>query len=369
MQLRILNTSRPASVNWVVQRRESTRNAFRPRITITRTEGLIRGSRGDRQILDAKNSADAFGKRTAAMFEDRQPPIDEPIDEKEFRFVLSGLMAAYQPALERELKRTRDLGSLSDQSRRRPPSCGEEIALANQIFKRFFTEEMVERIVGPNGRRIAGGSNEWVWCARHVRCCVAFGWLVSRGWRTFRSFAYYLYRYWICVREAIGTPVSNPLTDAERRDFQVLVKALAGAYKPCPADQLACGDFPCAISEEVPLGDVERREEGRETAAIFDRLVTVETTPALLGRAFQIQPEHPLFHSCRGWFPSAIRFGCRLSAARDVLDVTRSLRRFFADTRRSATASAKSPANARFRARPVATSLLTTLSPRAPFAD
>src|SRR5437764_1378314 len=82
------------------------------------------------------------------------------------------------------------------------------------------------------------------------RCCIIFGWLICRGPRTFRAFAYYLHRYWICVRQALGTPVSSPPTAEERQDFQTLVQALAGAYRPYLTDQLASVEFPSGIPDE-----------------------------------------------------------------------------------------------------------------------
>jgi len=88
----------------------------------------------------------------------------------------------------------------------------------------------------------------------HVCCCAIFGWLFCRSSRTFRAFGYYLYRYWRCVREVLGTPVHNPPTDDERRDFHTLIQALAGAYKPYMADQLMSLDSAAQLPEDVVSG-------------------------------------------------------------------------------------------------------------------
>ncbi len=138
------------------------------------------------------------------------------------------------------------------------------------------------RSLPPEGRQQLGPIDRWRWCLLHIRCCIIFGWLVCRGPRTFRTFAYYIYRYWICVRQALGTPVATPPTEEQRHDFQTLVQALAGAYKPYLTDQLASVEFPAGIPDEVLAGKIDCFEGEEEAAAIFERLLTVETAPALL---------------------------------------------------------------------------------------
>ena len=86
------------------------------------------------------------------------------------------------------------------------------------------------------GREVLGNPDQWEWCYRRILCCLIFGWLVCRGPRTFRGFAYYLYQYWRCVRQALGQPVSVPPTIDEQRDFSTLVKILAVAYAPSIKD-------------------------------------------------------------------------------------------------------------------------------------
>src|ERR1035438_10087278 len=73
---------------------------------------------------------------------------------------------------------------------------------------------------GPaQARELLGPIEGWRWCLLHIRCCIIFGWLLCRRPRSFRLSAYYLYRLWLCVRQALGTPVTpGKLTDVERKD-------------------------------------------------------------------------------------------------------------------------------------------------------
>ncbi|MCZ7627032.1 MAG: hypothetical protein M5R38_15815 [Candidatus Methylomirabilis sp.] len=182
------------------------------------------------------------------------------------------------------------------------------------------------RLLPEEGRQLLGPIDRWRWCLLHIRCCIIFGWLVCRGPRTFRAFVYYLYRYWICVRQALGTPVSSPPTPEQRQDFQTLVQALAGAYKPYLTDQLATVEFPAGIPDEVLTGKIDCFEGEEAAAAIFERLLTVETAQALLGKeAFAAHSKESWFWFCRCWCLCAIRFGCCLARARGFIDVFRCL--------------------------------------------
>lgn len=250
----------------------------------------------------------------------------EEIHNEDFQFVLKQLLAAYQPILEEDLKRANAPEELKKEAESKPASCEDEIALANRIFDKFVTEEVALRLLPEEGRKQLGPIENWRWCFLHIRCCIIFGWLLCRRQRTFRAFAYYLYRYWLCVRQVLGTPVSQPPTAEEREDFQVLVKALASAYKPYLTDQLATVEFPTGIPDEVLGGKIDCLEGEEEAAAIFERLLTVETAPALLGRkAFEIHSKDPHFWFCRCWCLCAIRFGCCLARARNFIDFLRCL--------------------------------------------
>ncbi len=254
-------------------------------------------------------------------------PIDpEEIHNEDFQFVLRELLGAYQPILQEELERAKAPERLKKEALEKPPSCEDELALANRIFERFFTEEVAVRLLPEEGRKLLDPVDRWRWCLRHIRCCIIFGWLVCRGPRTFRAFIYYLYRYWICVRQALGTPVSSPPTPEQRQDFQTLVQALAGAYKPYLTDQLATVEFPAGIPDEVFTGKIDCLEGEAEAAAVFERLLTVETAQALLGKeVFAAHSKEPWFWFCRCWCLCAIRFGCCLARARGLIGVLRCL--------------------------------------------
>ncbi|NJD67215.1 MAG: hypothetical protein FIA90_00860, partial [candidate division NC10 bacterium] len=124
-------------------------------------------------------------------------PIEhEEIHDEDFQFVLRELLNAYRPILEEELSRASAPERLKEEAEKKPPSCEDELALANRIFERFFTEEVAVRLLPEEGRQLLGPIDRWRWCLLHIRCCIIFGWLVCRGPRTFRAFVYYLYRYW-----------------------------------------------------------------------------------------------------------------------------------------------------------------------------
>ena len=258
--------------------------------------------------------------------EETESSEHQEIHSEDFQFVLKQLLAAYAPILEEDLNRAKSPEELKKEAESKPASCEDEVTLANRIFEKFVTEEVALRLLPEEGRKQLGPIENWRWCFLHIRCCIIFGWLLCRRQRTFRAFAYYLYRYWLCVRQVLGTPVSHPPTADEREDFQVLVKALASAYKPYLTDQLASVEFPTGIPDEVLEGKIDCLEGEEEAAAIFERLLTAETAPALLGKkAFETHSKDPSFWFCRCWCLCAIRFGCCLAHARNFIDVLRCL--------------------------------------------
>lgn len=254
----------------------------------------------------------------------------DELHNEDFQFVLKALLAAYQPILEQELKLAGDPAALSKQAEGGPPDCEVEIARANQIFGKFFTEEVAVRMLPADARRMLGPVDQWRWCLQHIRCCIIFGWLACRGPRNFRAFSDYLYRYWQCVRETLGTPVSSPPTPEQRRDFTILVEELAAAFKPYLTDQLATVEFPAAIPDEVITGKIDCREGLQEACNIFERLLTQRTAEALLGKdAFTSRSKEPAFWFCRCWCLCAICFGCCLARARSLVDALWCLIYFF----------------------------------------
>lgn len=252
------------------------------------------------------------------------------IQNEDFQFVLKALLAAYQPILTQELKLAGDPAELSKAAAAGPPKCADEIARANQVFGAFFTEEVAIRILPPDARKILGPVDQWRWCLQHIRCCIIFGWLVCRGPRNFRAFSYYLYQYWICVRQTLGTPVSSPPTPQQRADFGVLVEELARAFKPYLTDQLATVEFPSGIPDEIITGRIDCREGLEEACQIFERALTPRAAEALLGKeAFASHSKEPSFWFCRCWCLCAICFGCCLARARSLQEALWCLVYFF----------------------------------------
>jgi hypothetical protein len=261
--------------------------------------------------------------------EERSEVLDDEqeIHDEDFQFALKELLAAYEPILAEELDRARAPEQLKKEALERPPSCEDQFELAARIFDRFFTEDVAVRLLPPEGRQLLGAIEEWRWCLRHIRCCIIFGWLVCHGQRTFRGFSWYLFRYWLCVRRALDEEISeHTLTDEQRSDFQTLVGALAGAYRPYLTDQLATVEFPLGLPDEILAGKIDCNEGEQESAAIFERLLTMDVAAALLGRkAFEEHQHHPSFWFCRCWCLCAIRFGCCLARAHSLRDVLRCL--------------------------------------------
>jgi hypothetical protein len=269
------------------------------------------------------------------MADQRNPNTGSPMDtdparEQDFQFVLGALLSAYAPVLEEELNRAKHPAELEKEAAAHPPNCEDEIALANRIFGEFLNEKVALSILPPQGRDTLGAVDNWRWCLIHLRCCLIFGWLVCRGPRNFRAFTYYLYRYWRCVRETLGTPVGTPPTAAELADYTTLVEALARAFRPYLTDQLASVEFPAGIPEEVIGGRIDCREGLPEICEIFERLFGPKTALALLGeKAFAEHSRAPWFWFCRCWCLCAICFGCCLARARTMVEVRWCLKYFF----------------------------------------
>src|SRR5205823_3407944 len=69
-------------------------------------------------------------------------------------------------------------------------------------------------------------------------------------------------------------------------------------------------------------GKIDCLEGEDEAEAIFERFLTFDTAPALLGKeAFAVHSQEPFFWFCRCWCLCAIRFGCCLARARSFIDV------------------------------------------------
>ena len=259
----------------------------------------------------------------------RGPEANDPDPASpEFQIVLKALVDVYRPILEEDLKRAGNLQALGDEAEKSEPDCEAEIAAAQRLFGNFADEKVTLALLPPQARELLGSIDGWRWCLLHIRCCIIFGWLVCRRPRGFRLSAYYLYRYWLCVRQVLGTPVTpGKLSDTERKDLETLIGALAKAYRPYLTDQLATVDFTAGLPQAIDAGELDCHEGEEEAAAVFERLLTVDTAQALLGAAaFKAHSAQPWFWFCRCWCLCAIRFGCCLARARNLVDVYRCLR-------------------------------------------
>jgi len=257
------------------------------------------------------------------------------VANSDFEFVLNAFLSAYRPILEGELQRAQSAATLIEASKENPPSCADEINLARTLFDRFFTPEVATRLLPNEGRAVFGNPDQWGWCYRHILCCLIFGWLVCRGPRTFRGFGYYLYQYWRCVREALGQPVSDPPTIDQTRDFTTLVRLLANAYAPSIQSEVKDLEYPIEIPKEIESGQIDCNVDDNEANAVFERLLTAESAPALFGStAFAQYGNEPIFRSCRCYCVSALEFGCCLARSYTLLEAVECLEQFFASNRR-----------------------------------
>src|SRR5271154_44865 len=166
-------------------------------------------------------------------------PAAGELNNADLQYVLKALLAAYQPVLEQQLALIKNPQELQKQEQANQTTCADEFAEAYALFRKFLTEDVAQRLLPAQARELLGPIDQWRWCYEHILCCLVFGWLVCRWPRTFRGYAYYLYEYWKCVRQVIGSPVNDPPTEEQRRDFDTLVNILAGAFKPYLTDQLA----------------------------------------------------------------------------------------------------------------------------------
>ncbi len=276
---------------------------------------------------DPKNPRDEDNGPDEASHLDDQ----HEIHDEDFQFALKALLEAYQPVLEKEVARAKNPGKLTGEALKDPPDCDDEFALATQIAKTFFTEKVALRLLPAEGREHMGPIDRWRWCFLHLRCCIIFGWLLCRRPQTFRSTIYYLYRYWLCVRRVLGiAPDDRALNEEEREDLNTLVREFAAAYKPYLSDQLATVEFSEGLSAEVLTGEIDCEEGEDEAGAFVERALTMKSVEALLGKeAFEQHRKEPFFWFCRCWCLCAIRFGCCLARASNLVDVLRCLLYFW----------------------------------------
>ena len=286
---------------------------------------MAQGEKGSRPG-DGSSAPSKLAEALKDVVRELSPEDREDILDPDFQFALRELLQAYKPLLEADLARVDTPDELTKEVLEAGPSCEDEFTAADQLLGRFLTEEVAVRLLPANARELLGPVERWRWCLLHIRCCIIFGWLLCRRPHTFRTSNYYLYRFWRCVRQAIGTPVGDALTAAERADFARLVQAMASAYKPYLSDQLASAEFPSGIPDEIITGKLDCLEDDDTAGSIFERLLAPDVAPALLGEEmFAKHQQEPWFWFCRCWCLCAIRFGCCLARIRNLRDFVRCL--------------------------------------------
>jgi hypothetical protein len=205
----------------------------------------------------------------------------------------------------------------------------DEVATAQAVAERLFADDLALRFFPPEAREVLGPEQEWRWCLPYVRCCWMFGWLICRGCRDYRALNYYLYRYWLCVRQALS-PRPRELTRNDREDFEALSAALGEHYRAWLQGELMQAELGQAgILDDMVDGRPDCCRDNAFTAALFDRLASPHAAAALLGReAFATHSKHPYFWLCRCWCQAAIRLGCCLACARTRRDILRCIREY-----------------------------------------
>ena len=254
--------------------------------------------------------------------------------DQDFQAVLNTFLGAYRPILEHELSISQSAATLIKESQAHPPTCDDEIAMAVALFERFYTKDVALRLLSAEGRQVLGNPDQWEWCYRRILCCLIFGWLVCRGPRTFRGFAYYLYQYWRCVRQALGEPVSVPPTIDEQRDFSTLVKILATAYAPSIQDQVKDLEYPIDIPKDIIAGQIDCHIDDNAATSVFQRLCSPEASRALFGKSFEQVGVAPIARGCCCYCVAALEFGCCLGRAKTLVEALRCLEVFFLELRR-----------------------------------
>ncbi len=258
-------------------------------------------------------------------------PSAPQMNNPDFQAALKALVAIYQPILEQQLSLAKNPDELEKQAQvTASRTCADEFKEAYAMFGKFVTEDTAMRLLPVQAKELLGPADQWRWCLQHILCCIVFGWLVCRWPRTFRGYAYYLYEFWKCVRQVIGSPVNDPPTEEQRRDFETLVNILAGAFKPYLTDQLATVEYPQGVPNEVISGQIDCFTDDQEACRIFERLLTTEAARALLGEeAFKKQSQQKFFWFCRCWCLCALCFGCCLARARNLQQVVLCLWAYF----------------------------------------
>jgi len=253
-------------------------------------------------------------------------PDEAIVRDPNFQAVLRALLDKYRPFLEQQLELASSPEELIDGEKANRPSCEEEIARAKELLSFLTLEEVVERLLPPQAREMLGTAEQWRWCMRLSYYCALFGWLVCRARRTFRAYSYYVEVYWKLVRDAVGNPVHEPPTLEERADLQALVVALSTAYEPYLREELSSAADSRSVANALLGRTVDCNAGSDAQTAIFERLLTPQTTRLLLGRAaVEREGTEPYYWFCGCWCLAAMEFGCCLASSSTLFDVLRCL--------------------------------------------
>ena len=210
----------------------------------------------------------------------------------------------------------------------------DDVTLAALLADQLFTEENALRLFPADARERLGDPQRWGWTLVYVRCCWMFSWLVCRGCRDFRALAYYLFQYVRCLRAAVGTPIEpGRLSQAERAELGRLFAAFGEVYAEYLEGERLNVRLSASLTDELIVGGrFDCCRDDRFTALIFDRLLTAENAPLLLGRErYSAQQKDPFFWLSRCWCMAAIRFGCCLACARTRAQLLACWRRYRGD--------------------------------------
>ncbi|HEU4885845.1 MAG TPA: hypothetical protein VFT45_26650 [Longimicrobium sp.] len=210
----------------------------------------------------------------------------------------------------------------------------DDVALAALVADRLFTEESALRLFPAEARERLGDPERWRWVLVYVRCCWMFSWLVCRGCRDFRAIAWYLFQYVRCLRAAVGTPLEpGRLSEDERADLGRLFTAFGEVYTEYLESERVNVRLSASLTDELIFGGrFDCCRDDRFTALIFDRLLTAENAPLILGRkSYAARQNDAFFWLSRCWCMAAIRFGCCLACARSRAQLLECWRRYRGD--------------------------------------
>ncbi|HET6764354.1 MAG TPA: hypothetical protein VFH27_11800 [Longimicrobiaceae bacterium] len=251
----------------------------------------------------------------------RRAPLAAAVTEADDGF--QEFLAAFAPALQRGLE---DQPPADADLAAGPPPPADDVALASTLADRLYTEDLARRFFPREAAEVLGPDAGWRVCLPLVRCCWMFGWLVCRGCRDYQALNYYLYRYWLCVRAALGRNPRAPLTERERAEFRTLAALLGKTYTAWLKEEEMRVALDRGAVDDVLVGGADCCRDNAFAAALFERLSTPEASEALLGsEAFKQQAANPWFWLCRCWCRAAIRFGCCLACARTRDELRRCL--------------------------------------------